>query len=135
MLLMFHSLTCRLTVQLALSTGVLSAVIYNIGFVLECPSEWKYIHMSLHHLAVMTQSFEISVLSPVLFMHVGHPYIPHSKCEEFCFCLFMKVMTASILSIHSPSHFIFPVSIIILWLRLQKIVACSQPYLAVPSCV
>ena len=37
-----------------------------------------YIHMSLHHLAVMTQLSGIPILSPVhvLFMHVGDPYIP-----------------------------------------------------------
>ena len=31
--------------------------------------------MSLHHLAVMTQLSRIPILSPVLFMHIGDPFL------------------------------------------------------------
>ena len=33
------------------------------------------VHMPRHHLDVMTQLSGIPILSPVLFMHVGDPYI------------------------------------------------------------
>ena len=35
-------------------------------------SEWKYIHVALHHLAVMTQLSGIPILSP---LHVGDPFL------------------------------------------------------------
>ena len=44
------------------------------------------VHMLLHHLAVMIQPSGIPVLSPVLFMHVGDPYIP-----PFLIYLFINV--------------------------------------------
>ena len=37
--------------------------------------------MSLHHLAIMTKP-DIPILSPLLFMHVGHPYIPLFKIQR-----------------------------------------------------
>ena len=37
--------------------------------------EWSYnVHIHVHHVAIMTQP-SIPSLSPLLFMHVGHPYI------------------------------------------------------------
>ena len=35
-------------------------------------SEW--VHLSLHHPAVLTQLSGTPILTPVLFMHVGDPY-------------------------------------------------------------
>ena len=37
-------------------------------------SEWRYVNTSPSH-----HDPAIPVLSPVLFIHVGHPYIPHYK--------------------------------------------------------
>ena len=83
MLLMFHSLVCSWTVQLALGT----AGVYlcdNIGLVLAClprGSTGQY----------MTQPSGIPILFHVLFMHVNDPYIPLFKFEEFLIYLFYSL--------------------------------------------
>ena len=47
------------------------------------------VHMSLHHLAVMTQLSGIHILS---LMHVGDPYIPLFKFEEFVIYLYTCII-------------------------------------------
>ena len=83
MLLMFHmdtcSLVCSWIVQLVLGTALmLEYLCDNIGLVLVClPSGSTDVTISPSQ--YMTQPSGIPILSPVLFMHVGDPYIPLFK--------------------------------------------------------
>ena len=81
MLLMFHmhSLVCSLIVQLVLGTVLmLEYLCDNIGLVLVClPSGSTDVTTSPRQ--YMTKPSGIPILSPVLFMHVGDPYIPLFK--------------------------------------------------------
>ena len=74
MLLMFHmhSLVCSWIVQLVLGTAlILEYLCDNIGLVLVyLPS------VTTSPSRYITQPSGIPILSPVLFMHVGDPYIP-----------------------------------------------------------
>ena len=73
MLLMFHSLMCSWTVHQALGTAGVPCD--NIGLVLVClPSGSTDVAASPSQ--YMIQPSGIPILSPVLFMHVGDPYIP-----------------------------------------------------------
>ena len=76
MLLMFHSLMCSWTVHQALGTALYAGVpCDNIGLVLVClPSGSTDVAASPSQ--YMIQPSGIPILSPVLFMHVGDPYIP-----------------------------------------------------------
>ena len=80
MLLIFHmhSLVCSWIVQLVLGTALMLEYMYlcdNIGLVLVClPSGSTDVTTSPSQ--YMTQPSRIPILSPVLFMHVGDPYIP-----------------------------------------------------------
>ena len=77
MLLMFHSLMCSWTVHQALGTALMLGYIPcdNIGLVLVClPSGSTDVAASPSQ--YMIQPSGIPILSPVLFMHVGDPYIP-----------------------------------------------------------
>ena len=49
----------------------------NIGLV-GVSAKWSYVTASPSH-----HDQAIPILSPLLFMHVGHPYIPFLKFEEF----------------------------------------------------
>ena len=49
----------------------------NIGLV-GISAKWSYVTASSSH-----HDKAIPILSPLLFMHVGHPYIPLFKIEEF----------------------------------------------------
>ena len=49
----------------------------NIGLV-GVSAKWSYVTASPRH-----HDQAIPILSPLLFMHVGHPYIPLLKFEEF----------------------------------------------------
>ena len=70
-LLKFHNLVCNRTVQLALGTALMLEYISdNIGLVLACPNT------AASPSQYVTQPSRIPILSPVLFMHVGDPYIP-----------------------------------------------------------
>ena len=73
MLLMFHGLVCSLTVQPALGTALMLGYI-PLRQYRACggclPSGSIIIHMSLHHLAVITQPSGIPIVSPVLFMQL-----------------------------------------------------------------
>ena len=75
MLLMFH-IVCSWIVQLVLGTALmLEYLCDNIGLVLVClPSGSTDVTTSPSW--YMTQPSGIPILSPVLFMHVGDPYIP-----------------------------------------------------------
>ena len=81
-LLMFHNLVCNRTVQLALGTALmLEYLCDNIGLVRAClPCGSK--NASASPSQYMTQPSGIPILYFVLFMHVGHPYIPSFKFEE-----------------------------------------------------
>ena len=73
-LLVFHNLACNWTVQLCCSyTGVY--LCDNIGLVLACLLRGST-NASASPNQYMTQPSGIPILSPVLFMHVGDPYIP-----------------------------------------------------------
>ena len=73
MLFIFHRLVCSWTVQLSLVT-VLMLLCDNIGLMLAClPSGSTDVTASAS--LYMTQPSGIPILSPVLFMHVGDPYI------------------------------------------------------------
>ena len=78
MLLMFHmhSLVCSWIVQLVLGTAlILEYLCDNIGLVLVyLPSGSTDVTTSPSR--YITQPSGIPILSPVLFMHVGDPYIP-----------------------------------------------------------
>ena len=84
MLLMFHmhSLVCSWIVQLVLGTALmLEYLCDNIGLVLVClPSGSTDVTTSPSR--YMTQPSGIPILSPVLFMHVGDPYIPLFKIQR-----------------------------------------------------
>ena len=67
-LLLFHNLMCSRTVQLALGTA-LRVTLLQYSFYLPCGSTDVIA-------SPMTQPSRITTLSPVLFMHVGDPYIP-----------------------------------------------------------
>ena len=71
-----HSLVCSWIVQLVLGTALmLEYLCDNIGLVLVClPSGSTDVTTSPSR--YMTQPSGIPILSPVLFMHVGDPYIP-----------------------------------------------------------
>ena len=74
MLLMFpmQSLVCSWIVQLVLGTALM--LCDNIGLVLVClPSGSTDVNTSPSR--YMIQPSGIPILSPVLFMHVGDPYI------------------------------------------------------------
>ena len=71
--------------QLQLAQGtplMLGYLCDNIGLVLAClPSGMTGVTGSPSR--YMTQPFRIPILSPLLFMHIGDPYIPLFKFEEF----------------------------------------------------
>ena len=57
-------------------TIVLGDLCHNIGFV-GVSAKWSYVTASpIHH------DKAIPILSPLLFMHVGHPYIPLFKIRR-----------------------------------------------------
>ena len=100
--------------------------------------------MSLHH----------PILSPLLFMHVGHPYIPFLKFEEFLFtcytlqyasALYWRCVTSLLPSamLAAPSRPLSSVSIELLWtvsvllftvsLRLvPTTLDCNEPVVHLP---
>ena len=56
----------------------------------------------------MTQPSGIPILSPVLFMHVGDPYIP---LLEFCLASFFSfIQTGSNLSVYATSSFLHSIT-------------------------
>ena len=55
----------------------------HVGLVVGCLPSGS-IHMSLHHLAVMTQLSGIPILSPALFMH---PYFKFKECSLKSMCI------------------------------------------------
>ena len=76
MLLVFHSLVCGWTVHLALGTALmLGDLCDNIGLVLACLLSGST-NVTTSPSQCMTKPSGIPILSPVLFMHVGDPYIP-----------------------------------------------------------
>ena len=67
-------------------TMVLGDLCDNIGLV-GVSAKWSYVTASPSH-----HDKAIPILSPLLFMHVGHPYI-FLKCEEFLINLYTKIVT------------------------------------------
>ena len=61
----------------------------NIGFV-GVSAKWSYVTASPSH-----HDQAIPILSPLLFMHVGHPYIPLFKIEEFSNYLYIITLSRS----------------------------------------
>ena len=57
-------------------TIVLGGLCDNIGFV-GVSAKWSYVTASTSH-----HDQAIPILSPLLFMHVGHPYIPLFKIRR-----------------------------------------------------
>ena len=79
---MLFRLVCSWTVQLALVTVLLGYLCDNIGLILAClPSGSTDVTASASW--YITKPSGIPILSPVLFMRVGDPYIPLFKFEEF----------------------------------------------------
>ena len=54
----------------------------NIGLV-GVSAKWSYVTASPSH-----HDQAIPILSPLLFMHVGHPYIPLFKIRRFTWCVY-----------------------------------------------
>ena len=111
MLLMFHSLMC--------GSGYCSYAgvpCDNIGLVLVClPSGSTDVAAAPSQ--YMIQPSGIPILSPVLFMHVGDPYIP--KFEEFT-CLvsfFSFIQAVRIYPIIIPNQLFCPFSTLIVVLQ------------------
>ena len=65
-------------------TIVLGDLCDNIGLV-GVSAKWSYVTASYSH-----HDQAIPILSPLLFMHVGHPYIPPFKIQDFLIYLYIK---------------------------------------------
>ena len=76
MYFIFHRLVCSWTVQLTPGTPLMMGCLCdNIGLILAClPSGSTDVTASASR--YITKPSRIPILSPVLFMHVGDPYIP-----------------------------------------------------------
>ena len=101
MLLMLHSLGYSLTDQLVLGTAlILGYPCDNIGLVLACLLTG--VHMSLHHLAIMTQPSGIPILSPIHFIMLAIPIFPLFKFVDLL-VLSMNVCVQYFIAMCSPS--------------------------------
>ena len=67
-----HAVLCVHTIDTHRDYSVLGDLCDNIGLV-GVSAKWSYVTASPSH-----HDQAIPILSPLLFMHVGHPYIPLS---------------------------------------------------------
>ena len=117
-------------------TIVLGDLCDNIGLV-GVSAKWSYVTASPSH-----HDQAIPVLSPLLFMHVGHPYIPLFKSRRIFDLLvsplFNFIQTGSNMSMHiistspSPSPPFFPHCSITMRFVTKKLLICvhgrNRPY-------
>ena len=85
-----------------ITTIILGDLCDNIGLV-GVSAKWSYVTASPSH-----HDQAIPMLSSLLFMHVGHPYIPLFKSRRIFEVVTMYMHICIISTSHSPSPPLFP---------------------------